>query len=440
MFGVLHINQYKRPHIGKLIKELRNHKGISQEALARAAFFNRSTLSQVELGNIDCPENILLSIKTVLDVASLPMRDAERDDYRNELYKWHDVINERKVDEAKELHAKLSCIKFLPSDIELNGLFALFECKLLLLTNELEAAKMILDKLSTYAFSDIQLYHYCYNQGTYNIKIKRNQEALDFYLKAYEFEKHQGLEKNVALYYNIAIAYRRIGLHTLATAFAEEARTIKSASKGNVPMLSIFILLGVLYVDTKHLQRAKHFLDKAHKIALHNFKANENADTKAHLGMVFANYGYLYRMAGKRNMSIEHLDKALKYIKIESGDDYLETLYQKTRCLIEMDNTFPCAGLIAEGIKLSENNEVYTIMFETLQRIINIDDNSARHIEANALPYLVKHNYVRPALDYAMFLRDYFFRKGRGTKTLAYNMSELALTIKDLIHKGGVIE
>jgi len=434
---VFQIKQNDKPHIGKTIKSLRDYRGLSQDDIAQAAFFNRSTLSQIEVGNQECPDRLLLDIKTALDVENLPLSDVERVEFKDSLYKWHDIINERKQDEANELRVKLSVIKLLPHDKELNMLFSLFECKLLLLMNELAASKEILDALDIDGISDFQLYHYYYNQGTYNIKSKFNQEALDFYLKAYELMKC-GLEKNTSLYVNIAFAYRRVGLVAHGISFLEEACKIQSTGKGNVPELHLYNWLGIDYIGNGNLQRAKYMLDKAHAIALCNYQSNESTETKTDLGMVLLNYGYMFRMARKWRLAIEYFDKALIYLSVED-DHYLETLYQKTRSLIEMGNTLSCPGLIADGIKLSQNNEVYTLMFEALKILMSPNEESAKHLEANALPYLLENNFVHLALDYSMFLRDYY-KTRRSFKTRALEMAEIVCTLYSLMHKGGVIE
>jgi len=435
---VLQIKQHIKPNIGKLIKDLREHRGMSQEELAQAVYSNRTTLCQIELGNQACPDDLLLAIKMALDVEDLPLRDIERVEFRERLYKWYSIISERKLDEAQGLRIKLSIIKLLPHEKELNILFSLFECRLLLGLNELTAADEILDTFVIEGFSDIQLYHYYYNLGTYSFKVKHNEAALDFYLKAYELMKC-GLEKPITLYYNIAISYERLGLITHAIAFLEEAYLIQSPGPGGIPAFHLYSFLGANYAGTGHLQRARHLLDKAHAIAINEYSSNVTASTKSNLGLVHLNYGFLFRMARKWSVSIEHLDKALAYFDI--GDiNYLEALYQKTRCFIEMGNTLTCTDLLAVGTKLSSNNEVYLLMFEALTILLNPNDESVKNMEVNILPYLLKNKLVYPALDYAMFLRDYFRTRGRGFKMRSYVMADMVCTIRNLMHEGGVIE
>jgi len=429
--------QDDRPHIGKIIKDLREYRGMSQEALAREAYFNRSTLSQIELGNQDCPDDILLAIKTVLKIESLPLSDMERKEFKEALFKWNEVIGERRPDDARELRENLAIVKLLPHDKELNIFFSLFECRYLLSINELAEAKGILDVFEAEGFSDIQLYHYYFNLGTYYVRSRLTQEALDFYLKAYEMMSF-GFEKSISLYYNISVCYSRLGYVSQAISFLEEACMIRSTNQSNFNEMYLFVELGSIYVNTGSLQRAKYLFDKAHTIALNNYKTTKNDRTKGDLGMVLLNHGFLFRMGQKWNRAIECFDKALAYLDI-ADTNYIETLYQKARSLIEMGNTLSCAKIIADGAKLSKESEVYSKMFEALPLLITPNDESAKKLEINILPYLLENNYFYPALDYAIFLGDYYKTRGRGFKTRSLEMSEIAYNILRLMRKGGVI-
>lgn len=438
MCGGIRIKQYENPHIGKIIKELREHRGMSQEALAQEAFFSRSTLSQIELGNQECPEDTLSAIKMALNIEHLPLRDAERPEFRDMLHKWCSVISERNVEESKVLRKKLAIIKLLPHDRELNRLFSLFDCKYHLLLNDLIASKKVMEELKDDLdeLSDIQLYHYYYNLGMHNVISKQYQAALKFYLKAYELMNH-GFEKNLTLYFYIAYCYHELGYVARATAFLEEVCKYFDKSLGNIPELSVYCLLGTCYIRTGLLQRSKIWLDKAFTIATNEYKANENSYTKEHLGIILLNYGLLYRMAKKWNIAIEYFDKAFTYLD-EDNDNYLETLYQKTRTTIEKGNSLFCNNLLAKGIKLSKGNEIYAIMFEALKLIITPSEESAKLFETKIIPFLLENDHDSLLLDYCSFLRDYYKSKGKGFKTRALDMSDIICNVYLKMHEGGI--
>ena len=431
------IERTEKPHIGKVIRHIREQKGMSQETLARDALFNRTTLSYIEQGKHECNEETLRAIRKVLGVVDLPLYEAERMAYKDALYKWYAIISERKLEEADELRAKYSIIKLLPQDKELNVLFSLFECRLLLGLGELVKAKEILDAFVVDVFSDTQLYHYYYNQGTYNIKNKLYQEALNFYLKAYELMKF-GFEKDVTLYYNISICYDRLGFISRSVTFLEEACKLNTHIQNSVSMFSLYTSLGARYASLGVLQRSKIFLDKALSIANSDHNTNDNKNTKARVGMVIANYGFMYRMAKEWRRAIEHLDKAVIYF----GNDnplYVEALYQKARVLIEMGDALSCTSLLADGVSLSKGDDDYTMLFAALETLVNPNDSSAKHLETIILPYLREKKLNIVALDYSMFLRDYYENRGKGFKSRVYAMLYTICNIRDEIYEGGVI-
>jgi tetratricopeptide (TPR) repeat protein len=248
-----------------------------------------------------------------------------------------------------------------------------------------------------------------------------------------------GLEKSVALYYNISICYENLGFVSLAIAFLEEACTLNSAGQNNVLRFQLYNSLGINYACTGHLQRAKALLDKAYEIAVSDLGDIACDDTKTYMGMVLINYGYLFRMAKKWNIALENLNRAMIYIPKDNAY-YLEALYQKIRCLILMGNSLACADLLNEGASLSKGDEIYVAMFEALRILISPNDETARYLETKILASLLENNVVYPALDYAMFLRDYYGAKIRGFKIRALEMSNIACNILNRMHEGGVIE
>jgi len=426
-----------RPHIGEIIKDLREQRGLSQEALAGAMFINRSLLSQIENGKLECSDDMLHSLKAALDISNLPLCDLERDEFIDDLHKWYDIISERKLDEAKELRVRLSVIKLLPHDKESNILFSLFECRLLLIMDERAKSKEILDALDVDALSHVQLYHYYFNQGTYNIKNKCHQEALDLYLKAYDLVKYER-GKSAVLYYNIALAYRELGFINQSITFLEKACVLHTQNRSSLSEFYLYNFLGISYANIGLLQRSEILLDKAYEIAVYEHKSNIHSTTKTNLGIVHLNYGFLYRMAKKWSRAIRYFDSALTYLEIEDIN-YLETLYQKMRTLIEMGNLSACIRLFDEGIELSKNHEAYSLAFETLKIIVNPDDKSAIHLETNILPYFLENREVHWALDFAKFLSDYYKAKEKGHVRRSLNMSHTARLILEQMLEGGVI-
>lgn len=407
---------------------------MSQEALANVVFIVRNNLSLIELGKRDCENDLLEAIKKALGVEGAPLRESERPEFRERLYKWHNVIIERDWPVAKEMQKKLSVIKSLPRDKELNVLYSLFDCRMLIGTGDLKASKDILDDFETRLdeLSDIQLYHYNDNQGTWNAKSGYNNEALAYYLKVFDFTK-RGLEKNLVLYYNIAICYYRVGCIARSVSYLEKAAQLYSNPQKSISEFHIDFLLATNYTRTGNLQRAKIVFDKCYAKALSD-------NNKTYLGMVLINQGYMYRKAKKWNTAIEHIDRAFDYVE-KGNPNYLEALYQKTRCLIQMERFLLCKDLLAEGAELSKDDETYSILFKSLNHLTNLKvDSSVRYIEDITIPHLLEKNLVIAALDYCEVLKTHYEEKGRGFQTKMLKMAEIICNIREKLLEGDVVE
>lgn len=64
-------------HIGKMIRTMREHRGVSQQALAEAAVLRRATVTDIEAGKANFEINTLVRIATALgctlDIILSPM-------------------------------------------------------------------------------------------------------------------------------------------------------------------------------------------------------------------------------------------------------------------------------------------------------------------------------------------------------------------------------
>jgi len=391
-----------QPHVGSKIRELREAKGYTQEALALAIYTDRSMLSLIECGHKACTNELIDNVRTYFGVDWLPFYESESMEFRSKLFKWNEIISLNDWEAAQEMRERLSIIKFLPSEKELNLFYNLFECRILMGTNELGAAKEIIDTIEPRLgeLSDVQLYYYNYNKGTYSVKFKQYSIALKFYLNAYAIMQC-GLEQNISIYYGIAFCYYSVGKIASSISFLEKAKKMFSNSHNVNFKMNVDILLAANCIRTGHLHRAKIILDECYVNAFKD-------DKKAHLALIIIRQGYMYRMAKKWNTAIEHFDKAFIYLTKES-QNYKEALYQKIRCLIELGRFSLCEDLIAEGIELSKEDETYLILFKSSKHLMTLGDKkSIKYIETVTIPHLLNINVVVTALDFCKILKVYF--------------------------------
>jgi len=375
-----------------------------------------------------------MAIKTALDIQWLPFYKSDLKGFRNRLFLWHTVINERNIDEAEAMQKKLFYIEFIPDEVDLNLYYQLFNCKLLLMTNKLESANCILKTLETNLdkLNEVQRYYYYYNKGTWNIRRKHTKEALDFYLLACDIMLPE-MGKDSLLYYNIGICYKRLGLLARSASFLERARNLSSSNPKNILAFHIDQLLASNYISMGQLYRAKELLDGCYEKA----KLDNNLEL---INQIMPTYGYMYRIDKDYDTAIEHLDKVLSCVD-ENSELFIEALYQKILCFIETERYTPCVSLLEKGKSLAEKNETYSIMFESLECLITLNHpSSAKYIKEEAIEHMRenKRNYI--ALEYCHFLVEYYAPKGKRGQATARKISAMAYNFYKEMLKGGIAE
>ena len=432
--GEIPINQELIPNLGGILKKIRIDKGLSQEKLADKISRDNTTISKVEAETMNCSYELLMEIKTALGIEWLPFYKSERKGFRNKLYLWHDVINESNLDVAKEMQKKLSYIEFIPDDIDLNTYYHLFNCKLLLATNKLESANCILETLEINLdkLNEIQLYYYYHNKGTWNIRNDYTKEALDFYLQACESAPPK-MEKDIWLYYNISLCYKRLGMLSCSTAFLEKARNLYSNNPKNILAFHIDCFLAKNYIAIGQLYLAKKILDECYEKA----KLNNKLEL---ISQIMPTYGYMYRVNKDYDTAIEYLDKALSCLD-ENSELFMEALYQKILCLIETKRFTPCISLLEKGKDLSLKNETYSIMFESLRCLTRMTNPlSAKYIKDEAIEHMRENKLNYIALEYCHFLIQYYLPKGDRGQATARKISAMAYNFYKEMLEGCIVE
>ena len=430
---VIHINRHDTATLGVKIKEIRIARGVTQDELAVAASSDSPTISKIENGNLTCSDDLLWEIKKALNAEIIPLLEGEYESFLNKLHEWYDVISKRNLIKASAMRNDLSAITCLQSEKELNLIYTLFECRLLLGLNQTEPAQKILATIEPelHSLTDIQLYHFYYNKGTFENKFARYKEALTFYMKAFDLTK-KGLKESLPLYYNIAHCYYKNGLYSRSITFLEKARTVFTSDEGTLPMFHIENLLATNFIRINCLQNAKILLDKCYKTV-------STTNDKTNMGLVLMNYGYLYIMAKKHLKALDYLNEAETYID-ENTDYSLEILYQKARCLVAMNRVTSCAPLLAKGIERTKENELYQSLFISLSHLLSLSQLDSRaYIEDVAIPYFMKTSNYIIALDYTENLENYYRKKGKSYNGKRLKMTDLARNLYKYMYDGDVL-
>jgi len=418
--------------IGEKLKQVREARGMTQKEVAAVAMYSAPSISSIEAGRMDCEADGLLLVRKALNIEKMPLLESERKVFKDKLLIFCDLILDWKIEEAKEMQEELSDIEYLPFECELNTYYKLFECLLLLTENNFDEAAAILKTIAVnlQETDDEITYYYYYNMGILNSKTFNDEVAMEFFLKANRLIK-SGYKGHEVLHYNTASCLMGLGFLVQSVSFLEKWHEMFSSEKSDRYIgLWIDELLARNYIRLNRFQDAQPLLEKCLKKA-------KTLNNKRYIGIIFYDYGLMYKTAGAGSSALEYLDKALECFK---GDEinYLEALYLKVLCCVDMKYSTLCVKSIEEGKKLAKGNEMYTILFESAKHLTSLSNHkSTQYIEGIAIPYLVSNFSFYAALVYSETLRKYFEGKGDGSVKKALLMSDVTRGIYERMLNGG---
>ncbi|MCL2620131.1 MAG: tetratricopeptide repeat protein [Defluviitaleaceae bacterium] len=246
-------------------------------------------------------------------------------------------------------------------------------------------------------------YHFRHSLGILLINEGKSEEGLYSLVLADDLEA-QGFDKEPILSYNLAISLSRLGKYAASAGVLERAYREFSQDKMDVTSMMVDSNLGLNYLRLGHFELAKMFFEKS--LA----RANYLNHTR-YIGNTLHNLGCLYLKTRKHDKAIEYFNKASGCFK-RGSDSYLEVLYFKSLCYIELKNTMREAS-VSRGRSLSKDNDHYSLLFESLSHLMYTKkDESLDYIENQTIPYLLgKHQYFK-LFDYYLALENAYAKKG----------------------------
>ena|GEM_PF-547821 len=418
------------------IKAIRMATNCIQEDLAAGLGCTKSKISKIESEDRDYSDEDIAAAKKFLGVEKAPFTKKEAKAFKQQLYRWRDLIKNRLTDEARKKQEDLKVITKLPFEPDLNMLYRMFEIKLTLTealvvkTNVALAEEMLLsESLLIEEATDENIHHFHYNMGTLHIYKSDFKTALKYYLKACEYEADV-LEKDISLNVNLAICYSMLGKYALAISMFEEAYPHFDYNRNSSIRTYIDSSLAINYIRIGQVSRAKRLLDKCLLEA-------PGGDGKFFLSASYHNYGCACWKSKDYEEAISYFDRADEYFG--KGDKfYIENVYWKIRCLINLRKGSKAKLLLSEVKPYIEEDRHHLLIFESLSHLLSInDDASIDFIEKKTIPYLVeKYEYYR-AIDYCEVLKSKFTKwSNKGYKRRLLDLTVIICKITDEITFG----
>ena len=410
--------------IGRKIRHFRIAKNITQAELAKVIYVSPTVISNVELGLSEYTDEQLEDIKEYLNIVGMPLSEHDCIAFKKRLYIWRDIIRDRFMAEAKEMHSNMSAVVNLdPCDRDLPVLYRLFEVMLFLYDKNIDAAKEKLnyfEKIRDRMTPEHLHYYYC-NMGLLNIYSAQYEDALGFYTKALELRnQHEDAytEDDARLYYELAVCYTYLERLISATAFLSKVYEMGTETMTQGLKRGLDNVRAINYMKLGRFEEAKELLDRCLIVV-------KSMVNKPFIGGTLQNLGLLNRYLKNHKAAIEYFDQALNIQQIGSTS-YLWASYHKIHCLIETKKLPKAEELIERAKNLYGANEDALILFESLKHLIIIskrfslyrNEESTEYIENVTIPFLIKQHDYFIAISYYEFLEKHYEKIKRQRKSL----------------------
>ena len=354
--------------LGEKIREIRKAKGLSLENMALAVGSFKANVSRIERGMIEITPQMLTEIRKFLEIEAAPLSEQELHLYRSRIWVWNDLIESRRIDDAKSMQREMAVILDLPFEHDLYALYHAMEVCLLCKEynfsdagDKLKALEGLLDNPS-----DELLNLYYRSKGLLSLVagdkincLKHSFSALDYAEKC--------KKADVSALINLGQAYAALRKPCQAIIYLERAKIQFKDGAFHNSHGHINAMLGVCYgqIGEKSIAR------KMFETALVQAKSVNNEFT---LGMTLSNMSFVSFTSGNYEEAISLCDQARPYVE-KDGVPYAVILTTKALCLLSLGELDKC-------------REVVTLAKSVLERKINLkrsladSKNIAIHLEA----------------------------------------------------------
>ena len=412
------------------LKIVRKIKGFTQEEMGKAISLSRSAISLYESEaeedkRFTYKPTQVRKLKEFLGIESIPILKGEYPIFKNNLYKWLNLIFEGRMDEAKELQEFLSPITIVPFEPELTSLFLLFEAKVLLSERKIKEAEERLEVVKNKSgfLSNEVYYHYNCTLGSIKAFEGKFEEALKHFLYVEDLE-FDNFDKGIPLYFNIGYCYSNMGRFSRAIASFERIRHLYNHKSPNYHWIRLCNTLGLNYMRLGDAEEAIKLFNRALSDAV-------SIDHKLLSEILLHNLGCAHVRAKNYTYALECFDEAPTQTN-ESPLTYLEKLYYKAVCLVMLKRP-NMEETLRHGKSFSAENksEMYTMLFESLSHLSTIGRSESRQfLEEETIPYLINEQKYHVAIFYCERVREYFISINRKSKINELGNIILGLTQK----------
>lgn len=430
--------------IGLKVKQLYLADGFTQESFANAEiiFVSPTFVSKVENGKKEYDEKQLKDIKKHFDLVDIPFSEKEYPAFRMRINSFRDYIREDRINDAKEMQAKISNITKLEfCEPDFSMLYRLHEILLLFVEGDIEKAEELLlplqDKYDS--FNDENKFHFNCRMGYLLIQQNKRDEAHECYQKSLTLEdssEHISEEDKKYLYYAIANYYVGINCPHLVILFLTRLDRADIEKCATIQNLSINLALSMSYLQVNISGESERLLKicKLHSSII---------EDKFYIGLVEFGFGVLYRCQKYEEQAIVHFENASEFFN-ETSDYYFLIFYCKSCCLITLNRTNEVEDEHKRLKSLQNKNELQEIILGTLEHMMIMTNNmtsfnkeSVDYLEETSIPFFINMGDSLEAIRCYKLIKQYYFKNRKKTEVHKVNTKIVEIYDKINSNKDG---
>ena len=413
------MQKYSTLPIGEKLRQIRNSKNLSLENVARAVDTSVSTISRIELGQLECGMEMLAAIKGYMGVSKAPLFNHELKVCEDQLWAIFEFVNANRVSDARDIQKDMFQIWELPFERDLYLFHNMIEVRLLFIEGNSVAAEKLFDDsevlLEDASTENLNLYYRL--RGSFAFTRGELKTAKKYYLQTLELQC-DAFKSDGMLHYNLGLLYTHLVQPFHAIKHLEMSMAEIKGDRIHDLGPDLTATLAVNYRLVGELDKAKKLLVEALTLAKSMNYVRSTGISLSHLAAISMkqrNYEDCLALCNEALMlSLENVDSKV----------YFAILDRKASCLLEMGQITQCREVLAQAKILAEkeDNKDMFILHDAIKHRITIkDSDSSNYIENIVIPHLLSSESGKAhiALEYCEILEAHYKKKGSQKKAMA---------------------
>jgi len=418
----------------KTLVNIRKKHGLSQEELANIQGCKVEDIIAIESNKVQATYMFVTVLRNKLKLHDAPITENERTALMEELNNWKLAIDYDDMSKAAKLKPGLekgARSSYSPSTEIFYDLYAASYYRA---TDDIKAHDETMAALEQRIEEFGPRHHFYYYRllGARNFVAHRYKEALKAYRAAEKLDKDTRWG-DVGLYYIIGVILSDMGYVTLAIEYLRKAMHLAKWHKvyyGKPNRRYDTQIDGFLAYNLSKMGKEDEaivILDKRLSIE------KERNSVDATIGYTYLSLGSVYLLNKKSSQAIVNFDTAFNYLD-ESSDVYKTNLYRKALALIESGAISDAVNCIDEGISISTDDELWSVLFKVLKCSVSLSDpKSLLYMIDIAIPKLQEYEQYEDVVGYYKLISD-FYGKNKNHE-LSQKYSNFALETYEKLYK-----